>query len=193
MASGSEGSKAGNGLRPVPIQELKSLAEGRSWIVAQHLEDLSSLTPVRGLVRAMHHGSVLEVEGEAETIVTLCCDRCLQHYNHPLRFRTRELIWLRREGADPATDPRREAGEIVLNLDPGGPGADSGEEGLEGSDEELDPRGSFDPGHWTFEHMGPLFRRQQVIRDGQPVQSVNTGRLGMLCQIVADGVAFLRL
>ena len=81
-------------LRPVPLQELRLRADALTWPVDQKLADLDSLTPVRGQVSARHHGSVLEVEGEAETIVTLCCDRCLQHFNRPLRASVHELLEL---------------------------------------------------------------------------------------------------
>jgi uncharacterized metal-binding protein YceD (DUF177 family) len=91
-------------LRPVPLQELRLRADAMTWPVAQKLADLDSLTPVRGQVSARHHGSVLEVEGEAETIVTLCCDRCLQHFNRPLQASVHELLELgggdEAEGAD---------------------------------------------------------------------------------------------
>lgn len=130
-------------LRPIPIQELKPLAEGRHWGIEQHLDALESLTPVRGAVHAIHRGNVLEVEGHAETIVTLCCDRCLQHFNHPLGFRTRELLWLGEEARSQglAEDTVLEAGSEVLDLDP------------DALTESLDPRGSFDPAHWTFEQL----------------------------------------
>lgn len=81
-------------LRPVPLQELRLRADALLWPVDQKLADLDSLTPVRGQLWARHHGSVLEVEGEAETIVTLCCDRCLQHFNRPLRAAVHELLEL---------------------------------------------------------------------------------------------------
>ncbi len=119
-------------LLPVPLQELRLLAEGRRWSVDQPLEDLPSLTPVRGELEAIHRGSVLEVRGRAETIVTLCCDRCLQHYNHPLSSDSNELIWL---GDAEAEFPE------VLELDPEAPC------------ETLDPRGSFDPARWLFEQL----------------------------------------
>jgi uncharacterized protein len=153
MAASAEGFQAGSRLRPVAIQELRALAEGRSWVVAEHLQDLSTLTPVRGRVRAVHRGPVLEVEGEAETIVTLCCDRCLQHYNHPLHFRTRELVWLEGAGAqEPATTVQE--GEAVLAINAEALDGDPGEG--------IDPAGSFDPGHWTFEQLSlqlPLVNR----------------------------------
>ena len=140
-----------NALRPVAIQELSGLAEGRRWELDQPLVDLASLTPVRGHVQAIHRGKVLEVEGEAVTIVTLRCDRCLQHFNHPLGFRTHELLWLgeqaRRQGLETSLIER---GETVLDLDP------------DGLSESLDPQGSFDPEHWTFEQLSlrlPLVNR----------------------------------
>jgi uncharacterized protein len=129
-------------LRPVSIQELASLAEGRRWEIDQQLDGLESLTPARGHLQVIHRGNVLEVEGEASTIVTLCCDRCLQHFNQPLAFQTRELLWLgeaaRLQGLETSLV---EEGEAVLDLDP------------DALTESLDPRGSFDPAHWTFEQL----------------------------------------
>ena len=81
-------------LHPIPIQELKALGTAHRWQIEQTIAGLDSLTPVRGQVSARHHGSVLEVEGEAETIVTLCCDRCLQHFNQPLQASVHELLEL---------------------------------------------------------------------------------------------------
>lgn len=131
-----------NPLRPVAIQDLSGLADGRRWEVDQPLMGLDSLTPVRGHVHVVHRGNVLEVEGEAATIVTLCCDRCLQHFNQPLRFETRELLWLgeqaRQQGLETCLV---EEGEAILDLDP------------DALTESLDPRGSFDPAHWTFEQL----------------------------------------
>jgi uncharacterized protein len=142
----------GDDLRPVPIQELKLLADGRSWRVDQHLQELESLTPVRGQVKAQHRGNVLEVEGEAETIVTLCCDRCLQHFNHPLRFSTKEVLWLGEQAREAGISETTvmEAGSAVLDLD------------ADALTESLDPRGAFDPAHWTFEQLSlqlPLVNR----------------------------------
>ena len=145
-------------LRPVPVQELRLLAEGRSWTVDQHLSELESLTPVRGSLQAIHRGNVLELEGEASTIVTLCCDRCLQHYNHPLSFRNRELLWLGEQarqaglGAEALLGPGAHAGEPASLLD------------LEADElcESLDPTGNFEPEHWLFEQLSlqlPLVNR----------------------------------
>ncbi|MEY4759866.1 MAG: hypothetical protein RLZZ268_1364 [Cyanobacteriota bacterium] len=123
-------------LHPVPLQELRHLDDGRHWQIDQPISGLTSLTPVRGKVQAIHRGNVLEVEGQAATIVTLCCDRCLQHFNHPLQASSRELLWIGDSSQSPG-DP------------------DALEEACDDSGlmERLDPRGSFDPEHWIFEQL----------------------------------------
>ena len=130
-------------LSAIPIQELKALPEGRNWQIDQHLEGLPSLTPVRGRVRAIHRINVLEVEGEASTIVTLCCDRCLQDFNQALGARNRELIWLgeasRADGVD--EDVVLESAAQLLDLE------------ADAFTESLDPAGDFDPAHWIFEQL----------------------------------------
>ena len=131
-------------LHPVPLQELKHLDAGRHWLINQPIAGLTSLTPVRGQLHATHRGTVLEVEGEADTIVTLCCDRCLQHFNHPLRATSRELLWI----GDTAT-----AHATTTAPAPGDPVALEGEGDDSGLMEQLDPRGSFDPEHWIFEQL----------------------------------------
>lgn len=151
-------------LRPVPIQELKLLAEGRHWSIEQHLSELESLTPVRGDVHAIHRGNVLEVEGHGDTIVTLCCDRCLQHFNHPLGFRTRELLWLGEEAraSGLGEDVVLDGGAEVLDLDP------------DALTESLDPRGDFDPAHWAFEQLSlqlPVVNRCGSDCPGPPTWS----------------------
>ncbi|MBJ7492699.1 MAG: DUF177 domain-containing protein [Synechococcales cyanobacterium SupBloom_Metag_052] len=130
-------------LSAIPIQELKAFPEGRDWQLDQHLEGLPSLTPVRGRVRAVHRSNVLEVEGEASTIVTLCCDRCLQTFNQALSCRNRELIWLgeasRSDGVD--EDVVLESAAQLLDLE------------ADAFTESLDPAGDFDPAHWIFEQL----------------------------------------
>jgi uncharacterized protein len=61
----------------------------------QNLADLVTLTPVEGVVTVNHRSNFLEVKAQANTIVTLCCDRCLQNYNHRLAMQTEEIIWLK--------------------------------------------------------------------------------------------------
>ena len=111
-------------LRPLPLQELQHLDGGRHWQIGQPIAGLATLTPVRGELQATHRGNVLEVRGRAEAIVTLCCDRCLQHFNMTLSAASTELVLI---GAAESDD-----GQLV---------------------ERLDPRGSFDPEHWIFEQL----------------------------------------
>jgi uncharacterized protein len=120
--------------------------------VNQQLSELDSLTPVRGSLRAVHRGNILELEGQASTIITLRCDRCLQHFNHPLGFESREVLWLgeqaRCNGVD--SDVVLEGGSEVLELDP------------DALCESLDPTDDFDPEHWLFEQLSlqlPLVNR----------------------------------
>ena len=132
-------SPPGDDLQPVPLQELRLLERGRHWNVHQQIEGLESLTPVRGQVQVLHHGGVLEVSGDAETIVTLCCARCLQHFNHPLRAAARELLEI-------------DAGQASETM---GLASDD-------YDDRLDPLGSFDPQRWIFEQLSlrlPLVNR----------------------------------
>ena len=143
---------AGDPLRPVPLQELRLQAEGRSWQVNQQLSELDSLTPVRGNLRAVHRGNILELEGQASTIITLRCDRCLQHFNHPLGFESREVLWLGEQARCNGVESNvvLEGGSEVLELDP------------DALCESLDPTDDFDPEHWLFEQLSlqlPLVNR----------------------------------
>lgn len=91
--------------------------------VNDYLPDLDTLTPVQGLVRVTHRGNYLEVQGKAEAIVTLTCDRCLQQYNHRIVVDTSELIWLQKEEDDPDADLlEREVAfdDLVESVDPDG-------------------------------------------------------------------------
>ncbi|WP_216905636.1 DUF177 domain-containing protein [Synechococcus sp. CCY 0621] len=136
-------------LQPLPLQELRLLGEGRNWPIDQPIAGLASLTPVRGQMRAIHHGTVLEVEGSAETIITLCCDRCLQTYNYALTAKARELLEIAVAG------PEEE--EVVF--------------AAEDPVECLDPGGSFDPERWLFEQLSlqlPLVNRCGADCPGPP-------------------------
>ena len=124
------------GLEPIPLRDLQALGSLRTWSVDGRLDDLPSLTPVRGEVRAEHRGNLLEVSGQLETIVSLCCDRCLGQFNQQLSVKTDELIWL---GDDQSAESLSAAG-----LDPESP---------DGLIESLDPRGSFEPERWVFEQL----------------------------------------
>ena len=124
------------GLEPVALQELRVLGAPSHWSVEGHLDQLPSLTPVRGELRAEHRGNVLMVEGKLSTIVTLCCDRCLGQFNHELTCTSTELIWL---GQAPPTEDDLQNSEEITSM--------------EGLIEYLDPRGDFDPQQWVFEQL----------------------------------------
>ena len=139
MSQSPSPSPPGDDLQPVPLQELRLLDAGRRWSVNQEIGGLETLTPVRGSIQVRHHGGVLEVRGEAETIVTLCCARCLQHFNHPLSASAQELV------------------EIDASLAAESMGLASAE-----CDDRLDPVGLFDPQRWIFEQLSlqlPLVNR----------------------------------
>jgi len=139
-------------LRPVSLPELRLQADGRCWQVDQPVEGLSSLTPVRGSLAARHHGAALELKAQVATIVTLCCDRCLQHFNHPLRAEVEEVVEIR-TSSDPSPFRAEAAfrGEAV-DLAPAS----------EDLDDRLDAEGRFDPERWLFEQLSlqlPLVNR----------------------------------
>ena len=140
-------------LHPLPIPELRGHREGLCWSIDQPVGGLDSLTPVRGQLWALHHGTALELRCRVETILTLRCDRCLQHYNHPLHLQQRELLEI---------DTPAAADGLALEPLAAEPGA-AGAEGAElGPEERLDPRGSFDPERWLFEQLSlqlPLVNR----------------------------------
>jgi uncharacterized protein len=119
-------------LCPLAIQDLLAQPEGYHWQVDQHLDQLATLTPVRGSIRAVAEGPLLRVEGEATTTVQLRCDRCLQPYEHQLEARASERIALGTASGDL---------EEALAFD------------AEGISEQLDPTGSFDPEQWLYEQL----------------------------------------
>lgn len=103
--------------------------------VEDFLPSLETLTPVRGQVKVQHHGNYLEVAGQAETIITLTCHRCLQQYNHRLMIDTSELIWLDESANQPYDGPleREVAVEDLI--------------------ETLSPQGYFYPSEWLYEQL----------------------------------------
>lgn len=112
--------------------------------VREHLPDLETLTPVQGLLRVTHNGTYLEVAAQAETIVTLTCDRCLQQYNYRLQADATELIWLE----EPADDP-----ETVLP---------EREVALEELVEAVSPQGHFHPDTWLYEQLCLALPQRQL-------------------------------
>ena len=113
-------------------------------IVRDNIADLNTLTPVKGKVAVRHGGNFLEVTSQVETIVTLTCDRCLQHYNHRLEVDTSELIWLESELENIADLPSER------------------EVSLEDLAETLPPNGHFNPETWLFEQLSLAFPLRKV-------------------------------
>ncbi|NMG08947.1 YceD family protein [Brasilonema sp. UFV-L1] len=103
--------------------------------VKEFLPGLETLTPVRGHIRVQHHGNYLEVSGQAETIITCTCNRCLQNYNHRLTVNTQEIIWL--------DEAANETDDLPLER----------EIAFDDLVETLSPQGYFDPGTWLYEQM----------------------------------------
>ena len=104
-------------------------------IVLDRISSLDTLTPVKGRIAVRHGSNFLEVVSQAETIVTLTCDRCLQQYNHRLAIDTSELIWLESEIENVEDIPTER------------------EVSLEDLSETLPPNGHFDPEAWLFEQL----------------------------------------
>ncbi len=123
-------------MEPIHIPWLTRLPEQTDvQQIDEVIPELGSLTPVKGLVRIKHQGNYLEVEGKAEVIITLTCDRCLQQYNYRLSITPAELIWL-----DEAAE---EFNHALLDRD------------LAPEDlvESLSPEGYFDPAKWLYEQL----------------------------------------
>ncbi len=108
-----------------------------------HLPNLETLIPVRGEVQITHQATFLAVKGFAETIVTLTCHRCLNHYNHRISIAPKELIWLE---SDP--DP----GSLPLER----------EVAMEDLTETLPPTGYFDPITWIYEQICLALPQRQL-------------------------------
>jgi uncharacterized protein len=77
-------------------QLLKAPEKTEDIQIQDFIAGLETLTPIRGQMKVRHGGTFLDVAVQAETIITLTCDRCLQRYNHRLLLDTSELIWLDR-------------------------------------------------------------------------------------------------
>ncbi|MCG8367833.1 MAG: YceD family protein [Pseudanabaenales cyanobacterium] len=112
----------------------------------ERLPGLETLTPVQGELIIKHQGNYLEVKAQAETIMTLTCNRCLQNYNHRLSVDTSELIWLE----DPSD--RLEGAPLEREV------------GLEDLVESLSPQGYFHPSEWLYEQLCLAIPQQQICQ-----------------------------
>lgn len=122
------------------------------------LPDLPSLTPVRGTVKVVHQSTFLEVTAQAETIITLTCDRCLNQYNYRLSVDNSELIWLDENAHQ--TDTGEEVEMAVEDLV-----------------ECLPPDGYFDYREWLYQQLClelPVRKLCDRLCPGIPVDSAST-------------------
>ncbi len=123
-------------MEAIHIPSLLKLPENTDVIeINDSIAGLETLTPVRGQLQISHQGNYLDVSAQAETIITLTCDRCLQQYNHRLKLKASELLWLD-ESADQPDDGPLER-----------------ETALEDLLETLPPQGYFQPDVWLYEQL----------------------------------------
>ena len=135
---------------------LKAPKRKAEIIVDDTISDLDTLVPVKGVVVVRHGGNFLEVTSKAETIATLVCDRCLQHYNHRLAIDTSELIWLESELEDVRDLPSER------------------EVSIEDLSETLPPNGHFDPESWLFEQLSLALPLRKVCGEDCPGATIKT-------------------
>lgn len=135
---------------------LKAAKRKAEIIVDDTIPDLDTLVPVKGVVVVRHGGNFLEVTSQAETIVTLVCDRCLQHYNHRLAIDTSELIWLESELENIKDLPTER------------------EVSIEDLSETLAPNGHFDPESWLFEQLSLALPLRKVCGKDCPGANIKT-------------------
>ena len=133
---------------------LKAPKRTAEIIVDDQISNLNTLTPVKGKIAVRHGGNFLEVASQAETITTLTCDRCLQHYNHRLAIDTSELIWLESELENVEDIPTER------------------EVSLEDLSETLPPNGHFDPEAWLYEQLSLALPLRKVCGENCPGTTV---------------------
>lgn len=138
-------------MEPIYIPHLlRSPKRTAKIIVDDNIAELDTLVPVKGIVAVRHGGNFLEVSSQAETITTLICDRCLQHYNHRLGIDTSELIWLESELQDIRDLPTER------------------EVSLEDLSETLPYDGHFNPETWLFEQLSLAMPLRKVCSESCP-------------------------
>lgn len=144
-------------MEPIYIPQLEKAHEKTDTLEVQdYLPDLETLTPVQGVVRVVHRGNYIEVSAQAEAIMTLTCDRCLQQYNHRVGVDTSELIWLQKPSEDLEEEPLEQ------------------EVALEDLVETVDPDGYFYPDQWLYEQFClAIPQRKLCDRDCKGIQVDN--------------------
>jgi uncharacterized protein len=132
-------------MEAIYIPQLARAPEQTEQIEVQtYLSGLETLTPVQGQMRVVHQGNYLEVSAQAEAIMTLICDRCLQQYNQRVKVNTSELIWLQETAVGTNEDALEQ--EIAL----------------EDLVENLHPQGHFHPDEWLYEQFCLAIPQRQL-------------------------------
>ena len=138
-------------MEPIYIPHLLKIPKRTAEIIIDDtISGLDTLVPVRGTISIRHGGNFLEIISAAETITTLVCDRCLQHYNHRLTINTSELIWLESELENIEDIPSER------------------EVSLEDLSETLPPNGHYDPEAWLFEQLSLALPLRKVCGENCP-------------------------
>ena len=142
-------------MEAIYIPQLLKLPERKEEFTFQEsISGLDTLTPVKGVISIRHGGTFLEILAQAETIVTLTCDRCLQNYNHRLSIDTSEIIWL---------EEQKVTADSFLS---------EKEVSLEDLSETLPPNGYFKPDVWLYEQLSLAMPMQKICgRDCQGADS----------------------
>jgi uncharacterized protein len=146
---------------PIYIPQLLKMPDHKEEIVLNtQISGLKTLTPIRGVLLVSHGGTFLQVDLNAEAIVTLTCDRCLQQYNHRLKVETSEIIWLENDfELDKNIPLEREISSEDLS-------------------ETLPPDGFFEVENWLYEQISLAMPMRQLCgKDCQPPQVNNTDNL----------------
>lgn len=154
-------------MEAIYIPQLTRAPEQTETIQVQdYLLDLETLTPVQGVMKVIHRGNYLEVSAQAEAIMTLTCDRCLQQYNQRIAVDTSELIWLQETPDDFGDELEREVA-------------------LEDLVESLNPQGYFKPDEWLYEQFCLAIPQRQLcdldcrgiaVGENQPPTSAGVDR-----------------
>lgn len=117
----------------IPLRDiLQAPNQTLSFSLNQMLPDFPSLVPVQAYVSVSHRATFLEAIGDASTIVTLTCQRCLRHYNYRHQIEFEEIIWIDSEA------------EII---------PDEFEISPDDLTERIAPTGVFDGLDWVYQHL----------------------------------------
>ncbi len=133
-------------IQPIYIPHLeKAPDKARVIDLDDHIKALETLTPVKGRLVVEHRGNFLEVTAEANAIMTLACDRCLQNYNSRVEVDTSEFIWLQDESPDDYDLEREVAVDDLV--------------------ETLPPQGHFDPQAWLYEQFCLALPQRKICNE----------------------------